>query len=120
MAHLGMLCPFRAMAQKSCILACRLVLSTQVFDPSLLQFDGQYNPLIGYDPNIASGESFLTTDAFIFDSGAGIYYDDASPDDKVKLFGGAGIYHINGAPDPFARPPVPKRSCLFVLIYMAG
>lgn len=72
------------------------------FDPSLLQFDGQYNPLVGYDPNIASGESFLTTDAFIFDSGAGIYYDDTNTDDKVKLFGGASIYHINGAPDPFA------------------
>ena len=72
------------------------------FDPSMLQFDNQYNPLIGYDPNIASGESFLTTDAFIFDSGAGIYYDDANPDDAVKLFGGASIYHINGAPDPFA------------------
>jgi type IX secretion system PorP/SprF family membrane protein len=72
------------------------------FDPGLLQFDNQYNPLIGYDPNIASGENFLTTDAFIFDSGAGIYYDDTNTDDKVKLFGGASIYHINGAPDPFA------------------
>jgi type IX secretion system PorP/SprF family membrane protein len=72
------------------------------FDPGLLQFDSQYNPLIGYDPNLASGESFLTTDAFIFDSGAGIYYDDENPDSKVKLFGGASIYHINGAPDPFA------------------
>jgi type IX secretion system PorP/SprF family membrane protein len=72
------------------------------FDRSLLQFDNQYNPLIGYDPNIASGESFLSTDAFIFDSGAGIYYDDESPGNTVKLFGGASIYHINGAPDPFA------------------
>lgn len=71
------------------------------FDSSLLQFDNQYNPLIGYDPNIASGESFLTTDAFIFDSGAGIYYEDASGN-TVKPFGGASVYHINGAPDPFA------------------
>ncbi|MFI5136246.1 MAG: PorP/SprF family type IX secretion system membrane protein [Sphingobacteriales bacterium] len=74
------------------------------FNPYMLQFDNQYNPLIGYDPNISSGVNFLTTDAIIFDSGAGIYYDDANPDNAVKLFGGASIYHINGAPDPFAAP----------------
>ena len=74
------------------------------FNPGLLQFEDQYNPLIGYDPNIASGESFSSTNAFIFDSGAGIYYYDADPDNLVKIFGGASIYHINGAPDPFAAP----------------
>jgi len=74
------------------------------FSPGMLQFDGQYNPLIGYDPNISSGENFLASDAIIFDSGAGIYYEDASAGDKVQLFGGASIFHINGAPDPFAAP----------------
>jgi len=74
------------------------------FNAGMLQFDDQYNPLIGYDPNISSGENFLATDAFIFDSGAGIYYEDANASDKVQLFGGASIYHVNGAPDPFAAP----------------
>jgi type IX secretion system PorP/SprF family membrane protein len=74
------------------------------FDASQLQFEDQYNPLIGYDPNIASGEAFLATNSYIFDSGAGIYYDDNSPDNTFKPFGGASIYHINGAPDPFAEP----------------
>jgi type IX secretion system PorP/SprF family membrane protein len=76
------------------------------FDAGLLQFDDQYNPLIGYDPNIASGENFLTTDALIFDSGAGIYYEDTNAGNKVQLFGGASIFHINGAPDPFAAPGI--------------
>ena len=74
------------------------------FNAGMLQFDDQYNPLIGYDPNISSGESFSATDAFIFDSGAGIYYEDANAADKVQLFGGASVFHINGAPDPFAAP----------------
>jgi len=74
------------------------------FNTGMLQFDDQYNPLIGYDPSIASGENFTATDAVIFDSGAGIYYDDTNAEDKVKLFGGASIYHINGAHDPFAAP----------------
>ncbi len=74
------------------------------FNLSLLQFDNQYNPLIGFDPNIASGVTFSNSEAFIFDSGAGIYYDDTNADNTLKLFGGASIYHINGAPDPFAAP----------------
>lgn len=74
------------------------------FDLDMLQFDNQYNPLIGYDPNISSGENFSATDALIFDSGAGIYYEDTNAGDKVQLFGGASVYHINGAPDPFAAP----------------
>jgi type IX secretion system PorP/SprF family membrane protein len=100
----GYAVPFSADGSKKLHFGLQVGFIDRSFDPSLLQFDGQYNPLIGYDPNITSGESFLTTDAFIFDSGAGIYYDDASADDKVKLFGGASIYHINGAPDPFAAP----------------
>ena len=74
------------------------------FNAGMLQFDDQYNPLIGYDPNISSGENFSATDAFIFDSGAGIYYEDTNAGDKVHLFGGASVFHINGAPDPFAAP----------------
>ena len=72
------------------------------FNAGALQFDGQYNPLIGYDPNISSGVNFLSTGSIIFDSGLGVYYYDTDPGNNVKLFGGASIYHINGAPDPFA------------------
>jgi type IX secretion system PorP/SprF family membrane protein len=69
-----------------------------------LQFDDQYNPLTGFDPNISSGENFLSTNSLIFDSGAGIYYYDANADNAARIFGGASVFHINGAADPFAAP----------------
>ena len=74
------------------------------FNPGDLQFGDQYNPSIGYDPNINSGENFLATSSVIFDSGLGVYYDETKSDNSVKLFAGASIYHINGADDPFAAP----------------
>ena len=74
------------------------------FNSGDLQFGDQYNPLIGYDPNITSGENFLATSSIIFDSGLGVYYDETNSGNSVKPFGGVSIYHINGADDPFAEP----------------
>ena len=71
------------------------------FDAGELQFGDQYNPLIGYDPNLSSGENFSATSSVIFDSGLGIYYDEANSGNSVRPFGGASIYHINGGPGPF-------------------
>ena len=74
------------------------------FNAGDLEFGDQYNPLIGYDPNLASGENFSATSSFIFDSGLGIYYDEANSGSTLRPFGGVSIYHVNGAQDPFAEP----------------
>jgi type IX secretion system PorP/SprF family membrane protein len=72
------------------------------FDPSKLQLDDQYNPISGFDPNAPSFETFSTTNAVVFDSSTGIFYDDNDPESKVSLFGGISAAHLTAEKDPFA------------------
>lgn len=72
------------------------------FDPNKLQLDDQYNPFTGFDPNLPNFENFTTTNATVFDAGAGIFYYDGDPTSTANTFGGLSLFHINGAHDPFA------------------
>jgi type IX secretion system PorP/SprF family membrane protein len=100
---LGYTVPISSDATKKLHFGLQVGLINRSFNPGDLQFENQYNPLIGYDSNIASGETFSSTTSIIFDSGLGIYYDENSSGNSVQPFGGASIFHINGAADPFAE-----------------
>jgi type IX secretion system PorP/SprF family membrane protein len=71
------------------------------FDVSRLQLDEQYNPSIGFDPNMQSTEQFAGTGNTAFDAGAGVFYYDGTPSSKANLFGGLSLVHLAGAKDPF-------------------
>ena len=72
------------------------------FDPSKLQLDNQYNPVLGFDPGIASNEVFSTTNSFVFDASAGIFYYDSDPQKKANVFAGFSAAHLTDTKDPFA------------------
>ncbi|MEO6981067.1 MAG: type IX secretion system membrane protein PorP/SprF [Mucilaginibacter sp.] len=73
------------------------------FDPSRLQFEDQYNPVIGYDPNTASFETFATTSATVFDASAGVFYYDGDPTHQANFFGGVSVAHLTSPKDPFTN-----------------
>ncbi|MCO5946268.1 PorP/SprF family type IX secretion system membrane protein [Mucilaginibacter flavidus] len=73
------------------------------FDPSRLQFDDQYNPVIGYDPTAASFETFATTSATVFDASAGVFYYDGDPTHPANFFGGVSVAHLTSPKDPFTN-----------------
>jgi type IX secretion system PorP/SprF family membrane protein len=72
------------------------------FDVNRLEFDDQYNPLTGFDPNIPSNELFATTGATIFDAGTGIYYYGDNQSSSTNAFGGISLAHITQPKDEFA------------------
>jgi type IX secretion system PorP/SprF family membrane protein len=72
------------------------------FDPSKLQFDNQYTPGSGYDPNLPNFENFSTTNATVFDAGAGVFYYDGSVENRANIFGGVSVAHLTSTKDPFA------------------
>ncbi len=72
------------------------------FDPSKLQLDDQYNPGVGFDPNMPSFETFSASNAVSFDSSVGVFYYDADPTSKAKIFGGISVAHLTDEKDPFA------------------
>jgi type IX secretion system PorP/SprF family membrane protein len=73
------------------------------FNPNKLQFDDQYNPITGFDPNAPNFENFPTTSATVFDASVGVFYYDSDADSKANLFGGASIAHLTSPKDPFAE-----------------
>ena len=83
------------------------------FDPNKLQLDDQYNPGVGFDPNLPSLENFTTTNAAVFDASAGIFYYDSNPLNAANVFGGISLAHLNKPNDPFAaegiNSPLPIR-----------
>lgn len=72
------------------------------FDASKLQMDNQYNTSIGFDPNMSSGENFVSQSHASFDANAGIFYYAGTPSGKVNLFGGVSVAHLNQSKDPFS------------------
>jgi type IX secretion system PorP/SprF family membrane protein len=79
------------------------------FDPNKVQFDNQYNPDIGYDPNIPNFENFTNTNATVFDASAGVFYYNGDPVSTANFFGGVSIAHLTNAKDPFATEGVNNR-----------
>jgi len=72
------------------------------FDPGKAQFDDQYNPVLGFDPGMPSFENFGNINSIVFDSSAGIFYDDTDPQKNANIFGGVSVAHLNSPSDPFA------------------
>ena len=83
------------------------------FDPGKAQFDDQYNPVLGFDPNLPSFENFGSVSSIVFDSSAGIFYDDTDPQKTTNIFAGVSVAHLNSPNDPFATggisSPLPFR-----------
>jgi type IX secretion system PorP/SprF family membrane protein len=73
------------------------------FDPSKLQLGSQFNPgLGGFDPTIPVNETFLNSNATVFDAGAGMFYYDGNPLSTTNFFGGISVGHLSRPKDPFA------------------
>ncbi|SDT69795.1 type IX secretion system membrane protein, PorP/SprF family [Mucilaginibacter mallensis] len=72
------------------------------FDASKLQLGDQFNPGSGFDPNLPNFENFSSTNATIFDAGAGIFYYDGNPTDVANPFLGVSVGHLTQPKDPFA------------------
>lgn len=71
------------------------------FNPNKLQFGSQYNPILGYDPTIPSGESFDKTTSTAFDANFGVVYFNGNPNTRLNPFGGVSLYHLSRPEDPF-------------------
>jgi type IX secretion system PorP/SprF family membrane protein len=79
------------------------------FNPSQLQLDDQYDPNVGYNPNLPSGETFTGTNSTIFDASAGVYYYDTNAQNAVNIFGGVSVAHLTDANDPFATDGIKSK-----------
>jgi len=79
------------------------------FDPSKLQLDDQYNPLLGFDLGLPGLENFTTTNATVFDASAGVFFYDSDPSNAANVFGGFSISHLTTPKDPFAGGALASR-----------
>jgi type IX secretion system PorP/SprF family membrane protein len=82
------------------VLAAQWGFLNRHFDVSKMQFGDQWSSALGYDPNIASGESFVKPSVTSFDAGVGIAYYDATPEKTASLFGGFSAVHLNRPANP--------------------
>lgn len=73
------------------------------FDPSKLQLGSQYDPTMGYNPNLPANENFLSNSAAVFDAGAGVFYYNGDPQTKANLFGGLSVGHLSRPNDPITQ-----------------
>ncbi len=73
------------------------------FDPSKLTFDNQYNPDAGYDPNIASGEEFSSTNITRPDVNGGLMWQRGWLNKELffKPFLGVTLSHITKPDETF-------------------
>jgi type IX secretion system PorP/SprF family membrane protein len=72
------------------------------FDRNKLTFGDQWNPIFGYNPSQATGETWNRTSALAADFGAGIMYFDAQPGKKANLFAGFSASHLTRPEDKFS------------------
>jgi type IX secretion system PorP/SprF family membrane protein len=83
------------------------------FDASKFQFGDQWNPVTGFDPNVATADVLTRTSASVLDVGAGISYLDGTSDKRANVFAGAGLFHLTRPQDPFvaagAKQTLPVR-----------
>ncbi len=84
-------------------IAVQAGLNSKGFNISKSTFGDQYNPVLGYDPNIvSSAPSFIKTNSMNqFDAGFGFYYYETSTEKNNNYYGGISILHINKVKDNF-------------------
>ncbi|MET0634678.1 MAG: PorP/SprF family type IX secretion system membrane protein [Chitinophagaceae bacterium] len=71
------------------------------FNIEKLHFGDQWVAGLGFDPTLATSESFFRPSATTLDVGSGIAYYDGTPGRKVAVFGGMGVFHLTRPTDPF-------------------
>ena len=84
-------------------LGLQLGILTKNFDRSKLQFGDQYNPAMGFNPSQSSTAfSYIQNlSQTLFDVGAGVAYFDATPYQKVNMYGGLSFAHVTQPKDNF-------------------
>jgi len=92
---------FGTMGYQRLIFGLQAGIIQRKFNPSKMQWGSQYNPLIGYDPNLPP-DVFARTSAAAFDAGAGVLYYDAEPGKKMNLFAGFSANHLTMPEDKFS------------------
>jgi len=98
---------FGTMGYQRLVFGLQAGLIQRKFNPSKLQWGSQYNPLIGYDPNLPP-DVLLRTSASAFDAGAGVLYYDAEPGKKMNLFAGFSASHLTRPDDKFSANSAEK------------
>jgi type IX secretion system PorP/SprF family membrane protein len=71
----------------------------RAFDMSKLQFGSQYNPEMGFDPNLPNLETLSNTSSTVFDANAGIFYYNGDPSSNLNAFGGFSAGHLSRPKD---------------------
>jgi type IX secretion system PorP/SprF family membrane protein len=108
--------PFGYKESNSLSLGMQVGLISKSFDQSKLTFDNQYTPDIGYDPNIASGETFSNTGITRGDLSLGIFWQRGWNKKKIRLkpYFGLSIAHLNEPQEIFIEEGTPHPSKLTV------
>ncbi|MGX5817945.1 PorP/SprF family type IX secretion system membrane protein [Chitinophaga lutea] len=70
-------------------------------DQSKFQMGSQYNPVMGFDPSIPSGETLKATSSSVFDANVGLLLFDGNPNHMVNPFIGVAGAHLTQPEDPF-------------------
>jgi type IX secretion system PorP/SprF family membrane protein len=70
-------------------------------NPNKLQFGSQYDPILGFNPDVPSGENFSKTSATAFDANFGVMYFNGDPNKTLNPFVGVSVYHLARPDDPF-------------------
>lgn len=79
-------------------------------DQSKFQLGSQYNPVMGFDPNIPSGEQLRATSSTVFDANAGLMLFDGNPNHRFNPFIGVAGAHLTRPEDPFVAENMESRS----------
>lgn len=78
-------------------------------DQSKFQMGSQYNPVMGFDPNIPSGENLKATSSSVFDANAGLMLFDGNPNHRFNPFIGVAGAHLTQPEDPFVADDTEAR-----------
>ncbi|RPD37964.1 PorP/SprF family type IX secretion system membrane protein [Chitinophaga barathri] len=79
-------------------------------DQSKFQLGSQYNPVMGFDPSIPSGETLRATSSTVFDANAGLLLFDGNPNHRFNPFIGVAGAHLTQPEDPFVAEDQESRS----------
>ncbi len=108
--------PFGYKESNSLSLGMQVGLISKSFDQSKLTFDNQYAPDIGYDPNIASGETFSNTGITRGDLSFGVFWRRGWNKKKIRFkpYFGLSIAHLNEPQEIFIEEGNPHPSKLTI------
>ena len=79
------------------------------FNINKLHFGDQWVAGTGFDPTVATSETFFKPSASTLDVGSGIAYYDGTPGRKVAMYGGVSAFHLTRPEDPFLNGGDKKR-----------